>query len=471
MDTNCLFFPEIYKLWDREKETGEEISPKELRRLADLCNYCALCPCPNIREDIITAKTLFIDRDGLDPYIRTLEDVERVGKLCGAVPWLANFILQHKLTGNFIKKSAGIHPQRELPQFPKESFPAWAKRCHLHEKAVGGNQRKIAYFAGCTARYIFPEVAKAAIEVFHQNGIEVYYPEQNCCGMPSMLEGDQKLTVKFAEQTVSRLAEVVDDGYDVVCSCPTCGYMLRNALRECAYYSEAYQDLVGSGDRQLKIPDSMPSAEGCSAEGSTSVGQKATSGGRHITRETVRMKDPSDGSSKEVPHRVLDKSIYGKILTDDGYFSAIDPLKRIKVGENTYDLGEYLLMLYRRGELKTQFGPISGLMAYYPPCHQREQGIGMPYLDLMALIPGMSLEAIQNTAYCCGIAGIMGFKRSFHNASIHMGSRLMAHIKRLNPDQLVTDCLSCRLQFKQLSDYPVQHPIEILQKAYKSYQG
>ena len=82
MDTNCLFFPEIYKLWDREKETGEKITPKELRHLADLCNYCALCPCPNIREDIITAKTLFIDRDGIKNDERLLAAVE--AELVGA---------------------------------------------------------------------------------------------------------------------------------------------------------------------------------------------------------------------------------------------------------------------------------------------------------------------------------------------------------------------------------------------------
>ena len=75
-----------------------------------------------IREDIITAKTLSIDRDGLDPYIRTLEDVERVGKLCGAVPRLSNFFLQGKLTGSLIKKSVGINAKRKLPLFPQENF-------------------------------------------------------------------------------------------------------------------------------------------------------------------------------------------------------------------------------------------------------------------------------------------------------------------------------------------------------------
>ncbi len=469
MDTNCLFFPEIYKLWDREKETGEPITPKELRHLADLCNYCALCPCPNIREDIITAKTLFIDRDGLDPYIRTLEDVERVGRLCGAVPRLSNFLLQSEATGNLIKKSAGINPKRRLPVFPQENFPSWAKRRKLDRKSQGDNKRNVAYFAGCTARYLFPEVPKAVIDVFERNNITVYYPPQNCCGMPSMLEGDRKVTLAFAERTVLQLADVVADGYDIVCSCPTCGYMLRNALRECAYYSEAYQDLVGGDGRHLKIPDDISgNGSGNSASG-VPDDLKATFGGHHMSRETVHVTDPMDGSVKEVSFRVLEKSIYGKILKDDGYFSGIDPLKRIRVAENTYDLGQFLMGLHRSGELDTQLGPVPGQRVYYPPCHQREQGIGMPYLDLLDLIPDMSMEAIQTNAYCCGIAGIMGFKRDFHKASLYLGSRLMAKIKRMDPDHLVTDCLSCRLQFNQMTRYPVIHPIEVLSQSYNNY--
>ena len=124
MDTNCLFFPELYKLWDREQESGEAITAQELRKLADLCNYCALCPCPNIREDIIRAKTAFIDRDGLRPYVRTLEDVERVGKLCGALPVLTNFLLQNRACGGLIKKRLGIHPKRKMPRFPLKAFPS-----------------------------------------------------------------------------------------------------------------------------------------------------------------------------------------------------------------------------------------------------------------------------------------------------------------------------------------------------------
>jgi glycerol-3-phosphate dehydrogenase subunit C len=64
------------------------------------------------------------------------------------------------------------------------------------------------------------------------------------------------------------------------------------------------------------------------------------------------------------------------------------------------------------------------------------------------------------------MAGIMGFKRDFHETSIHLGNRLMNKIKGLAPERLITDCLSCRLQFNQLLPYKVQHPVELIREAY-----
>ena len=128
MDESCLFFPELYRLYDQEVETGQKISATELRQLVEKCNFCALCPCPNIRADIIRAKTQFIERDGLKFGVRTVEDVERIGKLCGALPGLSNRLLRSDLAGGMIKEALGIHRDRKLPEFPAESFPAWARR-------------------------------------------------------------------------------------------------------------------------------------------------------------------------------------------------------------------------------------------------------------------------------------------------------------------------------------------------------
>ena len=469
MDTNCLFFPEIYKLWDREKETGEKITPKELRRLADLCNYCALCPCPNIREAIIKAKTEFIDRDGLAPYVRTIEDVERVGKLCGALPWLTNLLLQRNSHGNFIKRSLGIHPRRKMPEFQSENFPSWAKHRKLTDKPQNTQKRKVAYFAGCSGRYIFPDLPKAVVSILQRNAIDVYYPPQQCCGMPAMLEGDRKLTLKMAARTVAQMAAVVEDGYDIVCSCPTCGYMIKQVLKEGAYYSTAYQELIGGDSSLLKVPVKKKSSA-CQNNASDPLPTtlRAEFGSHHITRKKLSVPGQTCGREREAEFMLLDKSVYGKIMKDEGYFSSIDPLQRIKVAENTHDLGEYLLNLHRIGELDTRFGNLGGRALYYPPCHQREQEIGMPYLELLALVPGMLSESLQDTFYCCGMAGIMGYKRDFHTASLHIGSRLIGKIKEINPDRLITDCLSCRLQFLQTTAYEILHPVEILKEAYEA---
>ena len=432
MDSDCLFFPELYRLYDKEIETGENITSDELRKLVERCNFCALCPCPPVRADIIEAKTQFIDRDGLKFGIRTLEDVERVARFCGAIPRLTNNFFRSKLGGNLLKKAAGIHRERHLPIFPEKNFPQWAKKHSLNIRSKNQKIRKVAYFAGCTANYLFPNVPQAVVDVFQYNGFDVFYPEQKCCGMPALLEGDRQLTLEFVRFNMDRLAEAVQNGYDIVCSCPTCGFMLRNVLKEGAYYSREYQESVGADHTYLKIP-------------------------------TAKTSDNPGGKRFEL----LKRNMYQGILKDDGYFSAIDPMKRIMVAENTYDLGEYLINLHRSGELKTDFGEVSGRMVYYPPCHLREQNIGRPYQELLSLLPGIDLEPVDGSLYCCGMGGIMGFKREFHDTSIHLGNKLMNIIKDLDPEMLITDCLSCRLQFKQLLPYKVYHPIEILKEALK----
>jgi len=85
---------------------------------------------------------------------------------------------------------------------------------------------------------------------------------------------------------------------------------------------------------------------------------------------------------------------------------------------------------------------------------------------LLNLIPDINLESIDGSLYCCGMAGIMGFKQEFYGTSVQLGNRLMAKIKEFQPETIVTDCLSCRLQFRQLLPYKVQHPIEIISQAY-----
>jgi glycerol-3-phosphate dehydrogenase subunit C len=432
-DTPCLVFPELYRLYDKEAAKSGSITPNELRGLVELCNFCALCPCPNIRADIMKAKHAFVRREGLKPSIRLLEDVERVAKICGAYPRLANLLFQSKWTGSLLKDVAGIHADRKVPSFPEESFPSWARARGLHVLKEGSH-RKVAFFAGCTGQYLFPDVPRAAVEVLEHNSVTVYVPEQKCCGMPSLLEGDRELTLEFAAFNADKLSEAVDAGCDIVCSCPTCGYLLKQVLSEGASHAAEHHE--------------APSPSSCDAQ------------------------DEGEASKPEgAPSASPSKHAFKGLFKDEGYFASLDPRKRLKISTHTYDLGEYLLGLQRSGELSTRLGPVSGRMVYYPPCHLREQKIGAPYMELLTLIPGISIEPVEGVFHCCGIAGIMGFKQEFHEVSIAMGSRLMERIKAMNPQRLVTDCLSCRIQFNQLLPCRVLHPIEILREAYGGHDA
>ena len=82
------------------------------------------------------------------------------------------------------------------------------------------------------------------------------------------------------------------------------------------------------------------------------------------------------------------------------------------------------------------------------------------------MIPGVSVEAITGDT-CCGNSGILGLKKESHPWSIRIGSRLVARLRSLNPEVVATDCLSCRMQFNQLTPYEVVHPIQLIHQAYE----
>ncbi len=95
------------------------------------------------------------------------------------------------------------------------------------------------------------------------------------------------------------------------------------------------------------------------------------------------------------------------------YLADLAPLSRIKVAENTYDVSEYLKKLTNDKPVPA-VKPLSVRAAYYPPCHLREQNLENPYHFLLEKAPGLELASIKGF-YCCGNAGVMGFKRDFSN--------------------------------------------------------
>jgi glycerol-3-phosphate dehydrogenase subunit C len=136
------------------------------------------------------------------------------------------------------------------------------------------------------------------------------------------------------------------------------------------------------------------------------------------------------------------------------------------VAARTYDILEYLALLYQRGCLDTAFQPVNLDLVYHAPCHLKTVGGDLiaDRLKLLRLIPGLSVTRVDRG--CCGMAGTFGIKKSNYALSLAIGDPLFAEIKRLAPDRVITECPGCTLQISQGTGLAVTHPILIIKQAY-----
>jgi glycerol-3-phosphate dehydrogenase subunit C len=135
----------------------------------------------------------------------------------------------------------------------------------------------------------------------------------------------------------------------------------------------------------------------------------------------------------------------------------------------TWDIFEWLRELNERGELRTDFRPLSLKLPYHAPCQQRAHRIGKPALEILALIPGLDVR--ESLARCCGIAGTYGYKREKYQIAMDVGQELFRFVREQGEDIPYTACDSetCRWQLEHGTAIPSRHPIEILAAAYGLY--
>ena len=134
------------------------------------------------------------------------------------------------------------------------------------------------------------------------------------------------------------------------------------------------------------------------------------------------------------------------------------------VAEHTYDICEFLRLLWERGELDTDFAPIEATLPYHAPCQLKAHGMGRPAFDLMSLIPGLSV--IEMDADCCGIAGTYGYKHEKYDIAMAVGSSLFDQIRAAGSDIAICDSETCRWQITHGTGLPAVHPVEVLAQAY-----
>jgi glycerol-3-phosphate dehydrogenase subunit C len=139
--------------------------------------------------------------------------------------------------------------------------------------------------------------------------------------------------------------------------------------------------------------------------------------------------------------------------------------KAKKLARNLYQITEYLLLLHERGGLNTDFKNIPQTIFYHTPCHMRAQGIGNPSVKMLELIPGTTVKYVSEE--CCGMGGAYGYEKKNFELSKDIAGKLYNDVKDNPCDRIVTDCGGCKLQIQTGTGTNVEHPLILLQEAYK----
>ncbi|MDY0068861.1 MAG: heterodisulfide reductase-related iron-sulfur binding cluster [Porticoccaceae bacterium] len=136
-----------------------------------------------------------------------------------------------------------------------------------------------------------------------------------------------------------------------------------------------------------------------------------------------------------------------------------------KVKEAMYDPFEYLMLRHKAGLLNTDFQQPLGDVSYQVACHLRVQNIGLKTRDLLNLVPGTEVHAIER---CSGHDGTYAVRNEFRDAAVKIATPVARKVDQQNPQHLASDCPMAARMVADVATLEVlpEHPMGLLRKAY-----
>ncbi len=135
------------------------------------------------------------------------------------------------------------------------------------------------------------------------------------------------------------------------------------------------------------------------------------------------------------------------------------------LARNVQDVHAYALGILRAdAAARSRLRPVPVRLTYHDPCHSKSRGAGGAVVELLNLIPGVTVIPIVQD-HCCGIAGTYGMKACHFDRSMRIGGPLFESIARTGAPVVATGCGTCKMQIEQGSGRRVVHPMRLLRDA------
>jgi Fe-S oxidoreductase len=136
------------------------------------------------------------------------------------------------------------------------------------------------------------------------------------------------------------------------------------------------------------------------------------------------------------------------------------------VANAMFDPFEYLLLRHKEGLLKTDFKAALGTVSYHLPCHLRVQNMGQKTRELLELVPGTKVHAVER---CAGHDGTWGVKVEYYDNSMKIGRPVFRLMGEADPAYVSSDCPIAGRHIRQgmgETKAEKRHPITLLRIAY-----
>jgi Fe-S oxidoreductase len=198
----------------------------------DLCTGCGMCSarCPldiDIPRLVSAARSGDLAKWPMMMKNRLLHDAWPLMQAASAFGPLVNLALDNKLVRMALEGMSGYQKDVWVPRVRCQTFN---QRIRARRTARAGQQEMgdtIIYYHGCFVNYFDHETGAAVVEVLEKNGFKVEVPELICCSFPLLNSGDLPHARRRASELTDMLANFAAQGCDIVYSCPTCGYALK----------------------------------------------------------------------------------------------------------------------------------------------------------------------------------------------------------------------------------------------------
>ena len=135
------------------------------------------------------------------------------------------------------------------------------------------------------------------------------------------------------------------------------------------------------------------------------------------------------------------------------------------------DAQEFLLRAVRRGDWDLSKARAQARaeerILYHPPCHLRAQGLGLPGLELLQSLAGVSAfsaDTVRPDATCCGISGSYGFKKEKYDIAMRIGRPLFEAVQESRATLTASECGTCRVQVEHGTGKKCLHPVSIVRR-------